>query len=1065
MARDEAALIADAIASARPIVDEVIVVDTGSTDATVEIARQAGARVVQAPWPGDLGAAHNLPVAHARGDWVLVLDADEVVDPQRRHLVRDLIRSGSCDGYAMPVRNYTYGWTDSRWRPTDPRDPLVRGAAGYVPTAPIRLFRRDPAHRFSGALHQTVVPAIRANGGSIGDADVPLHHYGFLRFDRAKSERYRRLATRQVMAHPDRAQSWIDLGIILAEQDFIPAAADAFRRARRLGNHGDAPFLLGSAVLDMGHPEAAVPPLHEALGTAGDDTHHCDPADVWDALGQAFEELDRTDDAEAAYRQAATAGKPVSMANLAGLLIDSGRIAEAATLLDELLDRYPGIDLLWSLRGAVCLRTGDPAAASDALERALDIRPENLAAQVNLALAYRRDGRPGAARRALAVAREGVDSAEGTHLGLARRIGRRRRTTPAVAVPEGPGLVLSIIPALVGGGGRVLVDAVRALRGRPQVVATTNAYDFSGQGLREELEALGVPVLTVPAEVDLHHLLGRLGASVVLHHWWNRSIFRGPLRVGGARWICIGHAPLPMPLGYDAWVANSSYHRGLQGHLPPDRIVDLPNGVDLQRLSPAADTAGDRVAPVTVVMVSRLDPGKFPRGLLDHLPSLDGARLVIAGFGARRHELEPEIADRGLADRIRFLGPVPAAGVPRLLAGADIGLHLTEMHRELCSMSMLEMLASGLPVVAEPKGGLPEMVHHGVNGFLGDRPDVVADHLRRLIDDPALRRRMGGAGRQIAQRYDMAAWADTMRRLVTDVEQSDPLPQGLGQPAATRAAQAAARSAGGDPARPDDQPVAAAEDHAPGLATPPADPAGLTYLICSTHRSGSNLLCQVLANTGLAGRPEEFFSPTYETTLTARYGVGTVEAYLAELRARTCTPNGVFGIKVMFDDLIHLIDQLRTLTGPADLQPADVLTTALPGVRYVWIRREDRVRQAISYLRAQQTGVWLPIQDQAPPVTSAPRYDAVGIQRRIDEIDDRERRWEAFFVRAEVAPIRVRYEDLVADPDMAVRRVLRALGVAVPDDLVLGRPLLVKQADALTEEWVQRFRSSAASPH
>ena len=70
VARNEESFLRACIESARPVVDEVVVVDLGSTDRTVEIARGAGARVFRGLWRGDLGAALNLPLAHARGDWI-----------------------------------------------------------------------------------------------------------------------------------------------------------------------------------------------------------------------------------------------------------------------------------------------------------------------------------------------------------------------------------------------------------------------------------------------------------------------------------------------------------------------------------------------------------------------------------------------------------------------------------------------------------------------------------------------------------------------------------------------------------------------------------------------------------------------------------------------------------------------------------------------------------------------------------------------------------------------------------------------------------------------------------
>ena len=193
-----------------------------------------------------------------------------------------------------------------------------------------------------------------------------------------------------------------------------------------------------------------------------------------------------------------------------------------------------------------------------------------------------------------------------------------------------------------------------------------------------ELESAGVETLTVPSEAQLQVVLEQLRPAVVLHHWWRNTLLAGAIRNADERWICIGHTGLPMPFGYDSYVANSAFQRQLQSHLPPTRVVTIPPGVDLRRFQLPAPR---RSRPVTIAMLSRLEHGKFPRRLLDHLPRLDDARVLIAGFGPRRWELEPEIRERGLERKVRFVGPVRSADVPRFLARADIGLHLTSRRR------------------------------------------------------------------------------------------------------------------------------------------------------------------------------------------------------------------------------------------------------------------------------------------------------------------------------------------------------------------------------------------------
>jgi glycosyltransferase involved in cell wall biosynthesis len=169
-------------------------------------------------------------------------------------------------------------------------------------------------------------------------------------------------------------------------------------------------------------------------------------------------------------------------------------------------------------------------------------------------------------------------------------------------------------------------------------------------------------------------------------------------------------------------------------------------------------------------MLSRLDTGKFPRRLLDYLPALPdlGARLIVAGRGRRRHEIEPELEGRGLHKVVRFCGALASGAVPAFMCRAHIGLHLNEAVSESGSIAIKQMLAAGLPVVAQPEGCVPELVTDGRNGFLAGDERVVADRLRELILSPSLRRRMGEASRRKAEIFDAKHFREAIRRLIDD---------------------------------------------------------------------------------------------------------------------------------------------------------------------------------------------------------------------------------------------------------------------------------------------------------
>ena len=174
-AGNDAAWIGRCLASAQSVVDETVVVTVGSTDRTAEIARRAGATVIEGRAPDGHAERSNLPIEYARGDWILSLRADEVLDNAPRSRWPSLGEIDA-DGVQFGVRVYAFGLT-LKWRRADPRASISRGAAGWTPREDVRLFRRGPGIRFRGRVDPTVRPAIEAAGGRIARTDVVVHAY------------------------------------------------------------------------------------------------------------------------------------------------------------------------------------------------------------------------------------------------------------------------------------------------------------------------------------------------------------------------------------------------------------------------------------------------------------------------------------------------------------------------------------------------------------------------------------------------------------------------------------------------------------------------------------------------------------------------------------------------------------------------------------------------------------------------------------------------------------------------------------------------------------------------
>ncbi|MCA8963036.1 MAG: glycosyltransferase [Planctomycetes bacterium] len=153
--RDEEARIADCLESARTVCDELVVVDTGSKDRTPEIARDRGAIVVRHPWKADFSEARNRALDAATGDWVLQLDADEVLSPRGAPLVRAAVESTEVAGWNVEIRS-------------------ALPSGGVASHHCVRLFRRSPSHRYRGRIHE--LPTI---SGPIADASFSILHSGY----------------------------------------------------------------------------------------------------------------------------------------------------------------------------------------------------------------------------------------------------------------------------------------------------------------------------------------------------------------------------------------------------------------------------------------------------------------------------------------------------------------------------------------------------------------------------------------------------------------------------------------------------------------------------------------------------------------------------------------------------------------------------------------------------------------------------------------------------------------------------------------------------------------------
>ena len=208
--RDEEKQLAGCLESMAGLVDEMVVVDTGSCDRSREIALAHGARVSDYQWRDDFAVARNYALDQAVGDWILYIDADERLRPyDRQKMQAELADPGLC---ACTVRFYPQ--------------------TGFTAYREHRLFRRSPEIRFRGTIHETIMPdlnrIVSAGKGKIGRSGLTIDHLGYDGNQSRKAERNLPLLKHQVGADPGRTYLWWHLGAVYRELGRLTEAQAAW---------------------------------------------------------------------------------------------------------------------------------------------------------------------------------------------------------------------------------------------------------------------------------------------------------------------------------------------------------------------------------------------------------------------------------------------------------------------------------------------------------------------------------------------------------------------------------------------------------------------------------------------------------------------------------------------------------------------------------------------------------------------------------------------------------------------------------------------------------------------
>ncbi|MBM3290984.1 MAG: glycosyltransferase, partial [Candidatus Hydrogenedentes bacterium] len=267
--KDEEDQLADCLASVKSITDEICIVDTGSCDYTLEIAKSFGARVGVFLWSDDFSAMRNESLRLCTADWILVLDADERIAKDDLPRLKALARGAHDCCYRFTTRNYTHNTAVADFQPCAPDDPNAKGFAGWFPSTKVRFFPNRRGAKFQGNVHELVNQSLEQQGIRVLECPIPVHHYNLLRSQariRDKQEKYLKLGQEKAAAHPADPKAFIELGAQYAEVGDWSNAAATYRQALKLEPRNPAALRdLGGALHMLKRPDEAKRALQLAL--------------------------------------------------------------------------------------------------------------------------------------------------------------------------------------------------------------------------------------------------------------------------------------------------------------------------------------------------------------------------------------------------------------------------------------------------------------------------------------------------------------------------------------------------------------------------------------------------------------------------------------------------------------------------------------------------------------------------------------------------------------------------------------------------------------------------------
>jgi len=273
--KNEEAQLARCLKSVQPVVDEMIIVDTGSTDRTKDIAKVFGAKLYDFKWTDDFSEARNYCISKAKGRWIFILDADEVISTLDYKQFQTIVKRTSAKSvaYQFTTRNYNFATNLIGWHANGEKYINENAGQGWTGSDKVRLFPNQPGIRFKYPVHELVAPTLKRSGVEVRKCAIPVHHYGRLNKGESdrKGETYYQIGRKKVDEMADSEAALCELAIQAEALGKHEESIELWERLITI--HPEMPIAfvnMATAYMYLGEYEKAVAFAEKALKIAPD---------------------------------------------------------------------------------------------------------------------------------------------------------------------------------------------------------------------------------------------------------------------------------------------------------------------------------------------------------------------------------------------------------------------------------------------------------------------------------------------------------------------------------------------------------------------------------------------------------------------------------------------------------------------------------------------------------------------------------------------------------------------------------------------------------------------------